>query len=226
MRLKRLRVCVRCRCVERTVHPASGRRRGHSAVELAVVIVIIGVFLSILMPILGRAREQGISSRCVAQLKDIGVGIGLYMQTFNGWFPASGDGADWFEKTARFMVNNDSEEEWIKAKSKFACLRADKSQRGFGRGSISYGWNEASIPYKTTEKTVVKNSTELILIGDSLPGPQAHILLPAGPVTKDRTRLCFRHLGRANVLSANAGNVRSLTPEEVFYEFPRLWVPK
>ena len=47
-------------------------------IELLVVISIIGVLIGILLPALGRAREQAQNVKCLANLKGLGLGLGLY----------------------------------------------------------------------------------------------------------------------------------------------------
>lgn len=195
---------------------------GASATEVAVVIIIIGVLLSLLMPIIGKAREQALKTECISNLQAIGSAVGIYLHSSRGWFPATGDGTYWFEKVYQYMQTRDATaREWEKAKRAFQCPKAKSSQRAFGPGKISYGWNEAFVPYRTVDKSI-KSASELILIADSLPGKNSHILFPTGPIRKDRVRMEFRHLGLANVLYADL-HAGSLSPQQAFDQFPRYW---
>lgn len=54
---------------------------GFTLIEMLVVISIVVLLVSILLPALGRARETGRRTKCLANLKGIGVGLELYMNT-------------------------------------------------------------------------------------------------------------------------------------------------
>lgn len=55
--------------------------RGFTLIELLVVIGIIALLVSITIPALGKARATARSTKCIANLKGIGVGLQLYMDT-------------------------------------------------------------------------------------------------------------------------------------------------
>lgn len=57
------------------------RFRGFTLIELLVVISVIAVLTSILLPALGRARETSRNVKCLANLKGIGMGLQIYMDT-------------------------------------------------------------------------------------------------------------------------------------------------
>jgi prepilin-type N-terminal cleavage/methylation domain-containing protein len=65
-------------------------RRGAAAftlIELLVVVAIIALLISILLPSLARAREQGKTVKCVANLKAVGVAMHSYFSEHREWFP-------------------------------------------------------------------------------------------------------------------------------------------
>lgn len=68
---------------------ASERRAGFTLIELLVVISIIGVLTAILVPALGRAREQAKFVRCKANLKSYGVLAFMYIDDNDGIMPSA-----------------------------------------------------------------------------------------------------------------------------------------
>lgn len=62
-------------------------RRGFTLIELLVVIAIIAILAAILFPVFARARESAQSTRCLVQIRQIGLATQIYVQDFNGVFP-------------------------------------------------------------------------------------------------------------------------------------------
>jgi prepilin-type N-terminal cleavage/methylation domain-containing protein/prepilin-type processing-associated H-X9-DG protein len=65
------------------------QRRGFTLIELLVVIAIIAILAAILFPVFARAREKARQTSCLSNLKQMGLGILMYVQDYDERFPIS-----------------------------------------------------------------------------------------------------------------------------------------
>ena len=56
-------------------------------IELLVVIAIIGVLAGMLLPVMSKAKEAGRGTVCLSNLRQIGLGLQLYVQDNNNRLP-------------------------------------------------------------------------------------------------------------------------------------------
>jgi len=74
------------------------KTRGFTLIELLVVVAIIALLIAILLPSLGKAREQARRATCAANLHGIGQGVAQYAGEFNDSMPIVGGtgGVNWW----------------------------------------------------------------------------------------------------------------------------------
>jgi prepilin-type N-terminal cleavage/methylation domain-containing protein/prepilin-type processing-associated H-X9-DG protein len=68
------------------------KKKGFTLVELLVVIAIIAILAAMLLPALAKARQAAWASNCRANLKQMGIGIFMYTNANNEWFPPARGG--------------------------------------------------------------------------------------------------------------------------------------
>src|SRR5687767_7774401 len=62
-------------------------RKAFTLIELLVVIAIIAILAAILFPVFARAKEAAKKSTCLSNLKQIGLGVHMYLDNFDDRMP-------------------------------------------------------------------------------------------------------------------------------------------
>ncbi|MCF7855716.1 MAG: type II secretion system GspH family protein [Candidatus Pacebacteria bacterium] len=66
------------------------RLTAFTLIELLVVVAIIAILASILLPALRNARQSAYRVGCTSNLRQVGVGMMVYISDFDGYFPTIG----------------------------------------------------------------------------------------------------------------------------------------
>ena len=149
------------------------RNKGFTLIELLVVIAIIAILAAILFPVFARAREKARQTSCLSNIKQLGLGMLMYVQDYDekyGHCCCPGSGAP---ATARTRWRPDSNTlgaitydglimPYVKNRQLFECPSS-------GLGIYSYGINRQLASDGRTARrnlALVKYPSELAVISD------------------------------------------------------------
>jgi len=121
-------------------------RDGFTLIELLVVIAIIALLMGILMPVLGRVRDQARTIGCRSNLNQYGIGMRMYLDDNDSFFPET---SKWMKSTTSGWVKEGEIPDgqlwpYIKAIDCHMCPRFAqlvKNDRQYSNTKVSYVLN-------------------------------------------------------------------------------------
>jgi len=145
--------------------------RGFTLVELLVVISIIGLLAGLAVPAINGALKKAKSGACLANLRQIGLGLITYAaEGSGGTFPQStGQDAAWATELGKY-INTTTQSK----KSIFVCPGCEKpvTEGTDTTVAITYGVHSALVdPTKNVAINDVIRPSDVILVGDVCQDP-------------------------------------------------------
>ncbi len=205
--------------------PASVPPAAFTLIELLVVMAIIGILAGLLLPALAHAKEKGLSTQCVGNLRQWGLAFRMYVDDNKDFLPRRGQGVqalaridrpdDWFNALPAYfgltsfqqMITNHLAPA-AHSRSPFICPTAtDPGAAYFLPYAMNMNLSPWNLPLATKFSEVVQPMS-VVAIADS-PGPYASTYPSARPYG-----IVARHAGRVNLLFL-AGRVESLAGSRV-----------
>jgi prepilin-type N-terminal cleavage/methylation domain-containing protein/prepilin-type processing-associated H-X9-DG protein len=200
-----------------------GRQRGaFTLIELLVVVAIIAVLIAILLPSLGRARNNAKLASCASRLRQWGMAINMYAQAWDNWimnkdpsgttWVSVGGGAGWYSSELGTLQNQGNS--GTNVKRNFYCPAA------INKGEINYqmlwpvwGDNVRSSGsgggmFRTTD---FKGQSDTLLMADSdvnagasISAINKELVVTSGNVKNTPKALDDRHQGFGNIVFMDA----------------------
>ena len=143
-----------------TAHPVV-RRYGFTLVELLVTAGVVMLLVGILLPSLGRAREQARSAVCQSNIRQLAMANGLYAQESGGVFVPGASGIRQENLHRWHGVRSTTQEPFVPSRGPLTaylgpggaiqeCPTFSPDERGFESGNGGYGYNNAYVGVQTT----------------------------------------------------------------------------
>ena len=158
-------------------------------IELLVVVAIIGILASLLLPVLGKAREKGKAAVCKNNQKQLAIAFTMYMDDNDGMAPLCGkryqwndylavyDGRDHVPHAAKYSASPISSDQYGEAKI-YGCPSSDVGTpanasilsysylrydgRGMNRGAAT--WSQSNMGTYSVKLSTVTDASSSILL--------------------------------------------------------------
>lgn len=149
-------------------------RFGFTLIELLVVVAIIAILIAILMPSLGKAREQAKQVYCMANLRQIGIAVAIYVDENQQYLPPRGGSSPgtlpyYLDSTIKISHDYGS---WIwggtkdRASGLYICPAWYALKNGWTASSHYTVNNNVCMPTAIRISSISRNHSRLLLAAD------------------------------------------------------------
>ncbi len=178
----------------------SQQRRGFTLIELLVVIAILAILAAILFPVFARAREKARQTRCMADLKQLGLAVEMYAGDHDEMMPI----AVYNVSATELVFWSDAIGPYMRHPNLISCPSHTKSHK------FSYGWNY-DLAYTRFVGAIQEPSTTILLCDTE--GVSCASSYPSNThASAWMWQIDPRHNGVANFLFVD-GHCRAMKPE-------------
>jgi prepilin-type N-terminal cleavage/methylation domain-containing protein/prepilin-type processing-associated H-X9-DG protein len=117
-----------------------GRKQAFTLIELLVVIAIIAILAAILFPVFAKVREKARQTACVSNEKQISLGMLMYEQDYDGYFPSDTFFAGITYESGQWLNTMMLVCPYLKAPNVWACPSNPYSQKAMNYGTTNFAF--------------------------------------------------------------------------------------
>jgi len=155
------------------------KKRGFTLIELLVVIAIIAILASMLLPVLARAREEGRRTACKNNLRQIGLALSMYAQSWDEMFPVQPGytqaGDNYGEALGLLYPDQVNDENIFHCKSDTGAGRDPKIEGGLVKNS-SYTYSAFAVTASSASNLEIASDRDVLGTYKNHKGKGANIL--------------------------------------------------
>ena len=160
------------------------QKNNFTLIELLVVISIIAILAGMLLPVLGKAREQARYTACSGQVRQIGTAITMYVGDYNGYMPSNQN--PWADSNAkvpytacvRDYLREPKPSFYDRVYNKIFWCPSHQIEKGWYSYAAevsygynltfwdAYGWWGGTIKQTHVKADTLKNPSSLLLLGE------------------------------------------------------------